>query len=66
MLIALPEGGGTADGDVVTGDGWTVRLEQMEDHELGSLRIEQVLVTMEGDLQKLLTFFEPKLLRAGG
>jgi len=66
----LEEAGGTAEGDnIVVGDGWQVRLTQLDDFEVGSLRVGQIRVEWEGEgeafarMQKLL---EQKLLRAGG
>ncbi len=66
----LVEGGGRADGDLrVLGDGWEVRLSEIEDFVLGSLRIEQVRLEIDGTadgVAQLWVFLEPKLLRAGG
>jgi hypothetical protein len=66
----LVEGGGQVDGDQrVLGDGWEVTLSEMDDFALGSLRIEQVRLDIEGTddgLAQLWAFLEPKLLRAGG
>ena len=50
-------------------DGWEVRLSEMDDFALGSLRIEQVRLDIEGTddgVARLWAFLEPKLLRAGG
>lgn len=66
----LEEAGGRARDDThVAGNGWTATLEQIEDFTLGSLRIGQVRLTLEGDpdaVARLREFLEPKLLRAGG
>ena len=66
----LVEGGGTAESDaVVTGPGWRVHLEQLEDFRIGSLSVGQVRLELDGDeegLARLLEVLEPKLLRAGG
>lgn len=66
----LEEGGGraTAD-DRVVGDGWEVRLTQLEDFAVGSLRVGQVRLAIDGSdaaVARLLAFLEPKLIRAGG
>jgi molybdopterin synthase sulfur carrier subunit len=66
----LVEGGGRAESDeVVTGPGWRVRLEQIEDFRIGSLTVGQLRLELEGDeagLARLKAVLEPKLLRAGG
>jgi len=66
----LVDGGGRADGDHrVVGDGWEVRLSEIDDFELGSLRFEQVRLDIDGTtdgVARLWEFLEPKLLRAGG
>jgi len=51
------------------GDGWTVRLEQIEDFKIGSLAVGQVRIDMRGTpegLARLLDQLEPRLVRAGG
>ncbi len=62
--------GGTAGDDgVLAGDGWTVRLTQIEDYRVGSLAVGRVRMDVEGDaaaLARLHAFLDPKLLRAGG
>lgn len=53
----------------VRGDGWTARLEQIEDLQVGSLKVGQVYLDVEIDLDKAQGFvleLEKKLLRAGG
>ncbi len=66
----LVEAGGTAESDdVVVGDGWQVRLTQLEDFEVGSLRIGEIHVEWEGDgeaFARMQEILEQKLLRAGG
>ncbi|MHC4548583.1 MAG: DUF1952 domain-containing protein [Planctomycetota bacterium] len=66
----LEEAGGHAGDDAtVTGDGWTVRLTQIEDFQVGSLRVGQVRLELSGDadgLARVRAYLEPKLLRAGG
>ena len=62
-------GGAASDDGVLEGDGWTVRLEQIEDFQVGSLKVGQVRVTMRGTAQgltRLLAQLEPRLVRAGG
>ena len=62
--------GGRAAGDHrVVGDGWEVRLTQIEDFAVGSLRVGQVRVDIDGSaaaVARVLAFLEPKLVRAGG
>lgn len=66
----LEEGGGrVVDDHRVVGDGWEVRLSQMEDFTVGSLSVGQVRVDVDGSdaaVARVLAFLEPKLLRAGG
>ena len=66
----LVEAGGTAEGDhVVVGDGWQVRLTQLEDVEVGSLRVGEIRVEWEGEgeaFAQMQEILEQKLLRAGG
>ncbi len=66
----LEEGGGrAADDRRVVGDGWEVRLTQIEDFVVGSLRVGQVRLDIDGSdagVARLLAFLEPKLIRAGG
>jgi len=66
------EAGGAADGagTTITGDGWTVRLEQLDDFRVGSLRVGEVRIELTGDdaaaLARIRALLEPKLVRAGG
>jgi hypothetical protein len=66
----LVEAGGTVvDDDSVVGDGWRVRLTQLQDFEVGSLRVGQIRVEWEGDgeaFARMQEILEQKLLRAGG
>jgi len=66
----LEEGGGhAADDQRVVGDGWEVRLTQIEDFAVGSLRVGQVRIDIDGNdagVARVLAFLEPKLVRAGG
>ena len=51
----LEELGGTPRGeDAADGDGWSGRLEQIEDFTIGSLAIGQVRITLEGDADHIL------------
>jgi hypothetical protein len=66
----LVEVGGTAvaDGQIQAND-WQATLEQIEDFQVGSLRVGQVRLTVIGTaepLAKLNEILEVKLLRAGG
>lgn len=62
-------GGDKIEDGSVLGDGWTARLEQIEDFQVGSLKVGQVYLDVEIDLDKAQGFvleLEKKLLRAGG
>lgn len=62
-------GGDKIEDGRVRGDGWTARLEQIEDFQVGSLKVGQVYLDVEIDLDKAQGFvleLEKKLLRAGG
>ena len=62
-------GGEAVKEDRVVGDGWTASLVQMEDYQIGSLRVGQVELAIEGDpkaIASLQPALEKKLLRAGG
>ncbi len=51
------------------GDGWRARLTQVEDHAIGSLRVGQVKLEVEGEagpVARARAGLEPKLLRGGG
>ena len=66
----LVEAGGTAESDtVVTGDGWKVTLTQLDDFQVGSLKVGQLRVELDGEpgaLERMQQVLEQKLLRAGG
>jgi hypothetical protein len=63
----LEELGGTAQDDFhVTGDGWTARLEQIEDFQVGSLVVGQVRIVLDGAIDEMSVGLDEKLLRAGG
>jgi len=71
MREYLVEDGGRAESDeLVVGDGWSVRLEQLDDFRIGSLCVGQIRIEMRGDteadLARIRAILEPKLLRAGG
>lgn len=58
-----------AEEDVLAGAGWTARLTQIEDYQIGSLRSGQVRLTVSGEpdaLAAMLTRLEPRLFRGGG
>jgi hypothetical protein len=61
-------GGSPADDGRVVGPGWQAHLQRAEDFTIGSLRVGQVHVIIEGTpavLDSLLPQLEKKLLRAG-
>lgn len=70
MRAYLVEAGGTQDGEHrVVGDGWEVRLTQLEDFRVGSLSVGQIRVELVGTpdgMAQILPELEKKLLRAGG
>lgn len=62
-------GGSLAEDGRVVGPGWQAHLQQVEDFQIGSLRVGQVYVQFEGlpeALDALQPQLEKKLLRAGG
>lgn len=57
-----------ADGSL-QGAGWQATISQMEDFQVGSLRVGQVRLTVTGEEEVLAALWnelEPKLMRAGG
>lgn len=55
--------------DSLQGDGWRAELTQLEDYALGSLRVGQVRLVIEGEtdaVERAWAALEPKLLRGGG
>ena len=57
-----------ADGQIV-GNGWAARLTQLDDYQIGSLRVGQVRVEIEGEpvpMAHLQEVMEKKLIRGGG
>jgi hypothetical protein len=65
----LEELGGTAVSETcVEGDGWTITLAKMEPFALGSLRVGQVMMEIEGEeeaITRLKPGLEKKTMRAG-
>lgn len=66
----LEEFGGVSDAHgLIAGPGWRIQLTQVEDFQLGSLRVGQVQVDIEVEeevLPVLQAYLDLKLLRAGG
>lgn len=66
----LAELGGQTQGDgTLRGEQWSARLTQIEDYQIGSLRVGQVRLEITGEadaVTRVQTLLEPKLLRAGG
>ena len=66
----LEELGGTAVSDTrIEGEGWTITLAKTEPFVLGSLRVGQVMMEIEGDeetIARLNPDLEKKTMRAGG
>lgn len=63
------EGGEAGEQGRILGDGWTARLTQLEDYQIGSLRVGQVRIEIEGQpgaMAQLEQVMEKKLLRGGG
>ncbi|MEM8883303.1 MAG: DUF1952 domain-containing protein [Planctomycetota bacterium] len=60
-------GGVVRDEHHVEGDGWRAELEQIEDFQIGSLKVGQVMVRLYGDdLDAINAQLDDKLIRAGG
>ena len=70
ILEYLEALGGRAVGEhAARTDDWNATLEQIEDFQIGSLKVGQVLLVVEGDegvLAELNLKLDEKLLRAGG
>lgn len=65
----LEELGGQDVADRVVGEGWSARLAQMEDYQIGSIRVGQVLLELEIEediLEEFSARLDRKLMRAGG
>jgi hypothetical protein len=59
----------SSDEDVLVGEGWTARLIQMEDFQIGSLRSGQVRLEVRGEpaaVDTMMAALEPRLFRGGG
>jgi hypothetical protein len=62
-------GGITQDENIISGPGWTVRLSELEDYQIGSLSVGQVLLQIEVLPEISASFheaLEKKCIRAGG
>lgn len=65
----VAEGGRVAADGRIAGAGWTAWLTQLEDYQIGSLRVGQVRVKIEGEagpMAELEQVMEKKLIRGGG
>jgi len=66
----LEELGGQPGADgLLRGDGWQARLTQVEDYQIGSLRVGQVRLDLDGEAEavgRVRRALEPRLMRAGG
>lgn len=52
-----------------SGDGWSAKIEEMEDYKIGSLSVGRVRLIFNGDknaIQITLPQLEQKMMRAGG
>ena len=61
-------GGEVVGSGQVKGRGWKASMEKLEDFQLGSIRVGQLRVELEGEaqaIQELLPALEKKLMRAG-
>ncbi len=62
-------GGRVASDGWLYGAGWAARLTQIDDYQIGSLRVGQVRLAVRGDAEavaRLQAALEPQLQRAGG
>lgn len=65
----LTEIGGKEEENRMLGTGWKIQLTQMDDFQVGSIRVGQVRLDLEADPQiypALIEALDKKLLRAGG
>ena len=66
----LEELGGRPGADgLLRGDGWQARLTQVEVYQIGSLRVGQVRLELDGQVEavdRVRQALEPRLMRAGG
>ena len=68
-LGAHPTGTPTRECVVLAAETWAATLEQVEDFQIGSLRVGQVRLTLTGEdgaLRPMLTALETRLFRGGG
>ena len=64
-----PTGDPTREHVALTAETWTATLEQVEDFQIGSLRVGQVRLTLTGEdavLRPMLASLEKRLFRGGG
>jgi len=70
LKVYLGEIGGVEqEPDIILGPGWKIKLEQLDDFQVGSIRVGQVRLELEADpaVQTALNeALDKKLLRAGG
>lgn len=70
LKIYLAEiGGEEQEPDLIQGVGWEIHLTQLEDFQVGSIRVGQVRLDLEADptvYPALMEALDKKLLRAGG
>jgi Domain of unknown function (DUF1952) len=62
-------GGQLAIDGALNGEGWQARLTQVDDYQIGSLRVGRVSLELTGTpaaVDRTRRALEPKLLRAGG
>ena len=68
-LGARPTGNPTREHVALAAETWTATLEQVEDFQVGSLRVGQVRLTLTGAdtvLRPMLAALEKRLFRGGG
>jgi hypothetical protein len=70
ILEYLKELGGREESPgVITGEGWKANLHQMEDFQIGSIRVGQVKIHLTANaeiFENIQATLDKKLLRAGG
>lgn len=70
LKVYLAEIGGVEqEQDIILGTGWKIKLEQLDDFQVGSIRVGQVRLEVEADPAvhtALNAALDKKLLRAGG
>ena len=68
-LGARPTGDPTHERVALAADAWDATLEQVEDFQIGSLRVGQVRLSLTGEdaaLRPMLAALEKRLFRGGG